>query len=116
MKITLLNEKVRSWNDFYAGKHWSLRSAEATRIHYVVRHELNKMKAQMLNSPVDITVTGYYKGRAIDADNLCSKFYIDGLKGLVIPDDSPKYVNSVKTMSKQDKINPRVEIEVEEIK
>jgi hypothetical protein len=46
---------------------------------------------------VDIHVSCTFpKGaRILDPDNLAAKLVIDGLKGLVIHDDSPRYVRTV---------------------
>ena len=69
----------------------------------------------LYSHPVAITITAYFKGRQLDPDNIASKFYIDGLKGWLITDDTPKYVDSVTTRSRVDKLNPRIEIELKEI-
>lgn len=119
MKIILLDEKPMSWNLMYSGMHWNDRKDEADRVHMIVKNQLRKMgirpQKSLFANKVNITVTGYFKGRAIDADNLASKFYIDGLKDLVISDDSPKYVDSVTTRCRVDRVSPRVEIDVEEV-
>jgi len=126
MKITLEGEKPMSWNTLYSGQHWSHRAAEAQRVHTMVKYARRSVAGSeqvyalrdnpTFPSSVDITITAYFKNRPLDADNIASKFYIDGLKGWLIKDDSPEYVRSVTTVSKIDNENPRVEIEIEEAK
>lgn len=110
MKIILKNEKPQSWNQMYSGVHWSVRKIEAERVHWLVRSEI--VHPTILKHPVDIIITAYFKQRALDPDNICCKLYIDGLKGLLLEDDTSKYVKSVKSVSLIDKQNPRVEIEL----
>ena len=112
MKIIINNERPKSWNEYYAGKHWSIRATEAERVHQLIQY---MSKKGIFVGQVDIVMTVYFKNRPLDADNIASKFYIDGLKGRVIEDDNPKYVRSVKTVSLVDKENPRVEIELMEV-
>lgn len=66
----------------------------------------------LFKTRVDIRLVGYFAKRIIDADNLCSKIYIDALKGVFFLDDSPEYVRSVTTQCETDKKNPRLEIEI----
>jgi hypothetical protein len=51
----------------------------------------------MQDAPVDIQVSCTFPpgARLLDPDNLAAKLAIDGLKGLVIVDDSPHYVRTV---------------------
>jgi hypothetical protein len=111
MTITLPGERAMSWNKLYSGSHWSLRYSEAERVHELIRDKVKNFK--ILEAPVDITITAYFRIRPLDADNVMSKYYVDGLKGLVIRDDTPEYVSSVTTKSRRDLLRPRVEIEVE---
>ena len=106
----------------YAGQHWSKRAEEAQRVHFLVKNsprivgEGESVYALKKNptfpGPVAISITAYFKGRQLDADNICAKLYVDGLKGWLLQDDSPEYVKSVTTCSMKDKDNPRVEIEI----
>jgi hypothetical protein len=111
MKIILKDEKPMSLNKMYAGIHWSVRKLEAERVHYLVLAEVKK--PQLFLHPVDITITAYFNKRVLDPDNIVGKLYIDGLKGLLITDDTYEYVRSVKTISAVDKQNPRVEIDIQ---
>src|ERR1043165_2326061 len=99
-----------SWNKLYSGAHWSLRYVEAERVHELIREKSKGFK--LLDGPVDIEITAYFRTRPLDADNVMSKYYVDGLKGILIRDDTPEYVRSVKTKSRRDLLRPRIEIEV----
>lgn len=96
MKITLSHYKCISWNQLYASRHWSIRSAIATEAHDNVKTALMGYKTKLMKNPVDITVVAFLK-RTIDPDNICAKILIDGLKGDVIVDDSAAHVQSVTT-------------------
>jgi hypothetical protein len=121
MKIVLPKERPLSWNKVYTGQHWTKRAAEAKRVHQLVRHFGDPPEMQQFGpqtawpAAVDITITAYFKNRPLDADNISSKFYIDGLKGWLIKDDTQEYVRSVTTRSCVDKDNPRVELLIEEV-
>lgn len=110
MKITILNERPKSWNDYYSGRHWTFRQQEAGRVHMLVKAHC---PVKLMEGRVNIIMTVYFKNRPLDPDNICDKFYIDGLKGRVIRDDTAKCVKSVTTIAEVDKLNPRVEIEIE---
>lgn len=116
MKRTLVleNERPLSWNELYAGKHWAIRQEKARRAHALVRAALDP-EDPPFERPVKITMTAYYAHNPIDASNICSKIYEDGLKGWMIVDDSPEFVYSMTTISRIDKARPRLEIEVEAI-
>lgn len=107
--IILDGERPISWNAFYAGAHWHQRKAEADRVHWLVRGHLDP-DGPTYDSPVVITVTAYFDKSPMDASNICAKLYEDALKGFVLVDDSPDYVDSVITRSRTDKQRPRVEI------
>ena len=122
MIITLKGERPWSWNKMYAGIHWSKRKEEADRIHELVYYTLKEegwMFGEGSIPPVgrvDIHVTAYFRGRPQDSDNICDKFYIDGLIGSVIEDDDRRYVRRCTTQSELDMLNPRVEIEITGVK
>lgn len=68
---------------------------------------------------VDITITWYEPNRRRDPDNVVggTKFIMDGLvAGGAIKDDSQRYVNSILHNFEVDQDNPRIEIEVKEVK
>ena len=107
--IVLDGERPMSWNAFYSGVHWNVRKSEAERVHWLVREKLDA-DSGVYTVPVTLTVTAYFAHHPMDASNICAKLYEDALKGFVIWDDSPAYVDSVTTRSRIDKQRPRVEI------
>lgn len=116
LTLTIPDERPISWNTFYAGGHWSKRKAEKDRVWLAVRAAFppdvvngNGWPAQ---TRVQIHITAYVKSSPMDADNVCTKLYVDALKGLVIPDDDGKWVETVVPRVKIDKANPRLEIKV----
>lgn len=115
MKLVLEGERPVSWNKYYGGTHWSKRKADADAAHLLVRAALPR-NARPYKQRVDITIRAYFRGKALDADNIVGKLYIDGLIGSVLYDDSPQYVRSVRTMSLRDHKRPRVEIEINPVK
>lgn len=100
MVITIPGE-VPSWNVFYAGVHHRVRSSMKNEWRLRVKQALDEMEggAQVFERPVNIWAHAYYTGVAIDSDNVCIKLVIDGLKGRVIKNDSPKHVHWVSTRS-----------------
>ena len=66
----------------------------------------------MFDCRVDILVTAYFDKRCLDSSNIVLKIYEDALKGIVIKDDSHKYVRRVSTQSEIDRSGSRVEIEI----
>lgn len=113
--ILLPDERPPSWNDSYAGQHWSKRKAEADRVHMAVRAAIDPDQVVMFAEPVNVTVTVFFAERALDADNIPAKLYVDALKGWVIVDDDRRYVRSVTTVTEVDTEAPRVVIEVEAV-
>ncbi len=54
--------------------------------------------------PKKIKITSH-RNRLIDVDNLCVKFFIDGLVTAgVLPDDSPEYVSEVIVSQRKSKV------------
>lgn len=118
MKIIVTGRSV-SWNAIYASKSYWIRKAFADQIHEQVRGALLEMglraqkKEQFYKEKVDIDIKAYFRSRVFDSDNIPAKLYIDGLKMYLIPDDTNKYVGSVKTESFYDKTGTeRVEITI----
>lgn len=110
MRIEIKGATLPSWNMFYSGRHWSVRSKFAHDWHMLVKNAAKRFK--ITDSKVDIKVECFYSGRAIDSDNLCLKLITDGLKGIVIKDDTPRYVHAVTAISSKDKSNPRTIINI----
>jgi hypothetical protein len=111
IKITL-NDTLPSWNKFYSGMHWAKRKQMADYWHELVKWEIIKNKIKKTESRKAISITCYFPNRRsqLDADNLCAKLIIDGLKNFVMPDDNDKYIGEVCLQSRVDKGNPRTEI------
>lgn len=112
MKIVLAGERPVSWNHFYAGRHWTERHEEVARVRAVVLSAIGP-KVVMFTVPVTIAITAYFSKRALDPDNICAKLYIDALCGRVLEDDTYRHVRSVTLVSRVDRKNARVEIEIQ---
>lgn len=114
LRIVIPDHRPVSLNKYYAGMHWTKRKTLADEAHMLVRAH-TPPNVQPFVTPVDITVTAYFKNRPLDASNVFAKVYEDGLIGHVLVDDSPQYVRSVKTVSAMDKHAPRVVIDIEPV-
>lgn len=112
VQIVLEGERPLSTNQYYTGKHWSIRSAETNRVKLLVREQIDPETVQMFGCRVDIVMVAYFKGNTQDSGNVSTKPYIDALIGWLIKDDSIKYVRRVTTESRKDNRRPRVEIEI----
>lgn len=121
-RLVFEDERPKSWNQFYSGKHWSVRREWAQRCHALVRNTLEPSD-RPFDNPVHITVIVYYADKPHDACNITAKLYIDGLlaKGdwqdgarSLLWDDNLRYVTQVTTIPRVDPENPRVEIVLEE--
>lgn len=96
--VITIPARLPSWNTMYSGTHHTQRTAMKNKWHLLVRAALTGEET-LYEAPVRVTVDAYYKGNACDPDNVCAKLIIDGLKGLVIQDDTSKYIASVTTTS-----------------
>ena len=112
MRLVLLSERPPSWNDSYAGQHWTKRQGVVERVRMAVRAAIDPEQVAPFTDPVDVTVTVYFASQPLDADNIPAKLYIDALKGWIIPDDDRRYVRSVTTVTEVDASRPRVVIDV----
>lgn len=83
---------------------------------YLLKEKISIQKPKFFIGPVTIDIVAYFKENALDPDNIPAKIFIDGLKGFILHDDTWKDVSSVTTRSRMDKVNPRIEIVVEEDK
>lgn len=123
--LTLMNERPLSWNKIYQGGHWGTRKDEADRVHELVKMSLKEMfggdpvPKVWFTHRVDIIVTTFFKKdpvhRPLDSDNIGTKFYVDGLKKLLIKDDNMKYVRSTQSFVYPTEDRQRVVIEVREV-
>lgn len=111
-QIVLDGERPLSWNKFYSGRHWAVRAAEAERVHLLMLAHLPPDDDYTDCWPVRVVFTAYLAGRMMDADNLTAKLYLDGVKGTaLLPDDDPRYLDSVTLRVRRDKLYPRVVID-----
>lgn len=83
-----------SLNAYYAGKHWAVRKKDADYWHLLTVAALNKVPHGLINGPVEIR---FYFNDKLDCSNhaAMAKMIEDALKGIVIVDDSPKYVQGM---------------------
>ena len=92
----------KSWNRrfgtnaYYVGKHWSARQRDAEYWHTLTRAAVREagLSEPMFTAPVEITA---YFNDALDCSNhsVIFKMIEDGLRGLLITDDSRRYVCGV---------------------
>lgn len=110
--VSLWNKQY-SLNAYYSGKHWSVRKKDADFWHLLVLEALSKQKTEikMAEKPVVITVL-FHDG--LDCSNHAAevKMIEDALKGKIIKDDSPKYVQGI-FMGFHEK--PCIHVEIKEI-
>lgn len=113
LKLVLEGEKPSSWNDFYSGKHWSVRQKEAERVHSLVRSALPMPCPKFAQCHIEFVA--YFKDNTRrDLDNICTKLYIDGLVGHVIEDDRYTILQRLTVSAGVDKTRPRLEITIRE--
>lgn len=94
IKVLLEDEKPMSWNKMYAGGHWGSRKSEADRVHDLMACQL--IGAEMFEVPVHVVIeVGFKDKRKRDPDNIAVKFYIDGLVGRVIEEDTIDHIKSL---------------------
>lgn len=112
-EIPVKMDSGMSLNKVYGGKHWTTRKKDADIIHGLVRMVLaaTRPKPELFTAPVAVTIE--YNCR-LDIDNCgyMSKLIIDGMKGILIEDDSPKYVRSLVQKFYDGK---RIRVTVEEV-
>lgn len=98
--LTLPGEAPPSWNRFYAGMHWAERKRLADDIHALIRFHM-PVGFAALTVPVALCYTAFQK-RPLDADNVASKLYTDGLvaAGVLLSDDW-RHVRSVTTETRK---------------
>lgn len=111
MKIVIPDLLMPSWNQLYAGMHWTQRKQLVDLIHWQVRAAVGP-DAEPFSAPVAITVTAY-RTPVLDADNVAAKLVVDGLKAAnVLVDDGPAWVSSVTTACRHGK--PCVEVVIDD--
>ena len=114
MKFTIpIVEKV-SANKIYSGVHWAVRKKIADKYHKIIQ-EKEELLGMTYTPPQNITMTFYFENRPLDCSNcfFMAKMIEDGMvKAKLLQDDSPMYVESIMILSKADKENPRIEVEL----
>jgi hypothetical protein len=104
-----------STNKIYAGIHWTTRNKHKESFYYEVLRN-KKYIAKPQNYPLELTFNFVFKSRPLDSSN-CSymaKMIEDSLVKIgIIPDDTIKYIKSVKYISKKDKIIKKDMVEIE---
>ena len=106
--------KLYGLNSIYSGKHWSQRKADSDYWHAVVHYQLmNQLPdAEMFESPVCIIFS--WNDR-LDCSNhaYLGKMIEDAMKGILIRDDSRKYVQEIRHRFHEE---PYILVEVKEEK
>ncbi len=114
MKFTINIPKKVTANKIYSGIHWGTRKAIVDKYHKALLNCGIKISRDKDRSKSIIT-TFYFKNRPLDCSNcfFMAKCCEDGLvRAGILIGDSPKYVKSFTCISKLDKNNPRIEIEL----
>ena len=79
----------------WAGVHWTKRKALKDKWRVMTMEATLNKGYKMFQHPVAITVYAYSR-RPLDASNVCIKPMEDALIGVVLHDDSPEWVKSLK--------------------
>jgi len=95
-RLNIKLDRALSLNSIYANCHWSKRKKDADNMHSLVRYSiLEQIKnPKIFTSPVEIY---FYFNTRLDISNTAyaAKLIEDALKGLLIVDDSKKYVKAI---------------------
>jgi len=109
--ILVINEIHPSLN-VWSRWHWTQVRRESERWHWFVRQARSAVQSYApYVRPVIVTVTYFFPTRARhDFDNYAPKFILDGLKGVLIPDDNSEIIEELRIRFRYDKAHPRTEI------
>lgn len=99
--ITIPETRAPSWNDHWAGRHWSKRRADAERMALLVRAAVDVDACTVYTVPVAVTVVATFKRSPVDCENICVKPATDALIGLLLVDDDPQHVRSFTAISQK---------------
>ena len=92
-----------SWNQYWAGVHWSKRAATAldwrVLVAAAVRKQYGELAPVIVDYPVTLVVTVEKADHILDCSNVCVKVLEDALKPWLLQDDSPGFVSCVVAMS-----------------
>jgi len=103
-ELKIENPMIYSLNR-YRNDHFTVRSRFRDDCYLLFQSEIRKLKNIPIikKYPVDV-VFELEKPRPFDCDNIITKQYLDSLVHLgVLENDSPKFVRSVKVISKSSK-------------
>lgn len=83
-------------NAYYAGKHWSQRKKDAEYWHFLTRAAIHNDIRNPVMFTKPVVIEGYFNDN-LDCSNHASemKMIEDGMKGILIQDDSRMYVKGV---------------------
>ena len=88
--------KEYGMNKYYSGVHWSVRKRDAEFWHLMVRSCINRQGVRRIPLQVPVIVTFRWNDRLdIDNHSVMGKYILDAMKGLVIEDDSRRWVRGV---------------------
>lgn len=83
-------------NAYYAGKHWSQRREDAEYWHLLTRSAMNKegVRRRPFDKPVEIS---FLWNDRLDLDNhaVMGKMIVDAMKGMLINDDSRRWLKGI---------------------
>lgn len=108
LEIASLPTPLNQWSRL----HWSKRSAEAIlwRMMVKIAHlAATKPAERGLFGPSVVTLT-FFSPRPRDADGQ-AKFPLDGLVGVVLPDDSSRWVRELRLRREKGKARTIIEVE-----
>ena len=114
-KIILPGITPVSWNKFYRA-HWTKQSQMKKDFEQLIWAYTPRELRNLCIKNAHVEIWAYFKSDKrgskyywIDADNLCGKPILDGIKGAIV-DDDPRYIHGVSCYSRLDPNNPRTEI------
>ena len=97
-----LNEWARRWHPFRIAR-------EKRRWQQMIALLCSGKK--MLAVPAIVTVTHFFPNRRKrDFDNYTPKFILDGIKGVLLPDDNAEWIVELSTRFSHDPENPRTHV------
>lgn len=96
--------------------HWATKRRENQRIHWIVRAEAMHRNMPMVSGPqrieIEIVWPASKPGKLPDRDNAqhYAKSLVDGLKGVVLPEDDPRWVTDVRVDVRKGEEGPQTVI------
>jgi hypothetical protein len=113
--ITLPGITPVSWNRFYRS-HWAEQASTKKEFEKFIWAYTPAASRNLQLKNAKVEIWAFFKSDKkgskycwIDADNLCAKPILDGIKGTII-DDDPHHIDCVACHSRLDEANPRTEI------